>query len=186
MKNKYFRLLLIITLFTLFSGSGLSQSPWIRNWNGGVSVGIGLPKMPLSQFRNPVSILGGGFVNYRVMPSILFQLEGYGLHTFSFGTVDNSDGKLRYNLVWTSLAVMKRLRRPGRNETFLAVGFGRYRLLQQFNAKKDNISTAGISIGLVNWSLLRRVRMVTDFRWHLLFRPDPDPQVLMINFGFLL
>lgn len=182
-----FRIFVLIFLISmLVSGFGFSQSTWSKDWNGGIYAGIGLPKMPLSLFRNPVSISGGGFVNYRIRPSILLQLDGAGLYTFNMGTVDNSDGTLRYNLVWTSFAVMKRIHGPGRNETFISVGVGGYKLHQQFNEKKDNISSGGVNIGLVNWSFLRRIGLVTEFRWHLLFETDPNPQVLVIHFGLLL
>jgi len=186
MKEKQHSVIWIIFFLFLIAGVCHSQGSWDKTWRGGITAGVGLPKMPLSTFRNPISIMGGGFVNYRMAHSFLLQVEGYGLYTFNFGTVDNSDGTLRYNMVWTSLTAMKGVQGPGRHETFIAVGVGGYHLNQQFNAKKDDINTAGINIGLINWWPMRRIPFVADFRWHLLFKPDPNPQVFMIHFGFLL
>lgn len=165
-------------------GRGLSNSP-IQKTYLGVSIGFGLPKIPISRFRTPISVLGGGFLNYRLGTNMALQLNGYGLYTFSLGTVNAQSGELRFNLLWASMDLQRRLRGVIDEGSFLMAGVGGYRLSQQYDNDEDILNTMGLSIGLSQWKRLRRVTSIFEIRWHLLFHPSPKPQVVTVNFGIM-
>ena len=76
-------------LFILFCGilvdNTCAQSRQLRWFHAGISAGFGLPKIPFSHFRTPVSVEGGAAMNVRLLNKWLIQLDGYVLHTFSLG-----------------------------------------------------------------------------------------------------
>ena len=152
----------------------------------GPCVGFGLPKIPISHFRNPISLVGGAAFNCRITNRLVLQLDGEGLTTFSLGTIDQSEGKLRYNQVWSSFDLLYRIKGSIRNESFILIGSGFYHLSQQFDNKEDDINTSGVNLGLVTWMHRGRITRFVDFRWHLLFEPNPNPQVLAVTFGIML
>lgn len=154
--------------------------------HSGCGAGFGLPKIPLSRYRSPVSITAGLFINYRILNRLAVQTDGGILTTFSLGTVDQTDSPLRYDQWWTSLSCLYRLRGAVRNESFVAAGGGLYHLSQQFDNDEDALYTAGMNLGIVNWHRTGWGRSYLDVRWHLLFQPSPNPQVLTLTFGIML
>lgn len=157
-----------------------------RRIHAGFGAGFGLPKIPLSRYRSPISITAGLLGNYRISNRVAVQSDGGLLTTFSLGTVDRTASPLRYNQWWISLACLYRLRGAMRNESFVTAGTGLYHLSQQFDNDEDILYTAGMNLGIINWHNNRRGSSYLDVRWHLLFQPSPNPQVLTIMFGFML
>ena len=152
----------------------------------GMTAGFGLPKIPISRFRSPISIVGTGFLNYRPVQKVFLQVTGGALYTFSLGTMDSREGELKFNLIWGSLDAAYHLRGAIRNESFFLMGVGRYHLSQKFDEKETALNTIGINLGLVNWMHRGRFSAVIDIRWHLLFKPSPNPQVATLTLGIIL
>lgn len=165
---------------------GNCEIPFPQRVHAGIAAGFGLPSNFYSRFRSPISVLGGGLLNYRVANAYVLQVDGYGLYTFNLGTIDGRGGELRFNLLWTSLDLLRSMKRAAKGESFVAGGVGAYHLSQQFDANETIVNTAGFQLGLVDWRQHARWRSVVEIRWHLLFRPTSNPQVLTVTFGVLL
>lgn len=174
----------ILVLATL-TNTTYSQTRQFRWLHASLSAGFGLPKIPFSHFRTPVSVEGGAAMNFRLLNKWLVQLDGYVLHTFSLGTASREEGELQFDVNWVSLNIMRSMRRGFRNENFISAGFGKYFLTQQFDNDKEKIETYGISLGIANWTHWTRWSMVSEIRWHLMFDSTPKPQVLTITLGML-
>jgi len=172
--------LLFSLCFPLFG-----QIPLQKRLHGGVSAGVGLPKIPFSHFRTPVSFIGSGMINYRMGKKISVQLEGGGLTTLNLGTAGTEKGDLKFDFLWSSFDLLWRARGEIRNESLIAGGIGYYQLAQQFDEDKDNLNTLGINLGLIGWTFRNRWTTLFDVRWHLLFKPNNNPQVLTLSFGIL-
>ncbi|MBN2340883.1 MAG: hypothetical protein JXR45_05305 [Deltaproteobacteria bacterium] len=154
--------------------------------HAGFAGGIGLPKIPISHFRNPISFLAGGMVNVPVTSKIGFQVDGYALTTVSLGTVNKSDGKLSFNLVWGSANLAYQIRGYMGSHSAVLAGLGLYHLKQQFDNRKDTLDTLGLNIGLSQWMKMRKIGGFFEVRWHLLFKPSDSPQVLTLTYGLFL
>lgn len=186
-KRRTLALLLVVIL--MFSSVGytqdrLSQKP-VRF---GMAAGFGLPRVPLSPFRSPVSILGGGLINLGLMPRVRTQINAYGLYTFNLGRIDAQEGKLRFNLAWISGELMYRLLGRYRGESFISAGMGFYDLSQQFGLAEDHIQTAGLCLGIAQWmGRGSKIKSLVEVKWHLLFKPkDGLPQILTVTLGIFL
>jgi hypothetical protein len=181
--------ILIITVYFFLMANLCSplfgQMPMQERLHGGVSVGMGLPKIPFSHFRTPVSLVGSGMLNYRLGRKIGIQLEGGGLTTINLGTAGREQGELKFDFLWSSFDFLWRARGEVRNESFLAGGVGYYHLVQQYDDDKDDLNTMGMNLGLVSWAFRNRWIGIFDVRWHLLFEPSNHPQVLILSFGIL-
>jgi len=149
----------------------------------GLSVGFGLPKIPFSIYRSPVSILGSTSLNVRLHRKFGIQLNGGALHTFSIGTLDSRKSELRFNLQWGSIDLFYHLRGYFRNESFIFAGMGAYHESRLIEDNEQILNTAGLNLGLVNWTHMRGWTAVFEVRWHLLFKPDDMPQVISLSFG---
>lgn len=154
--------------------------------NAGLAAGIGLPKIPLTHFRMPVSLTGKGFLDWQWHSRFGSHMDIGALTTFSLGTTDGRNGKLRFDLIWTTLNLTYRLRGDFRNTSHLVMGGGMYFLSQKFDDDTDSRKTPGLDIGLTNLRQGRGIAMYWGLRWHLLFNPDPKPQVAILTFGLLL
>jgi len=187
MHYRKFQVGLFLLCFCILADQKISGSPLIRGRaHAGLSVGFGLPKIPISPFRSPISVLGGGSLNFRLSRKIALQCDGFGLYTFDLGTGSSQGGKLRFNLTWISLDVLYHLRGLIRSESFVLAGLGGYHLSQQFDEDETILDTMGFNLGLVHWTHWRRWSGVFEVRWHLLFQPSDSPQVLTVTFGLLL
>ena len=185
MKTRWFLRVVFLVFCFVATERGFSGVVAERRVHVGLSAGIGLPKVPFSQFRAPVSVLGGGAINVRLLRRWVLQLDGYGLTTFSLGRVDEREGELRFNLAWASFDILTHLRGVVNGESFLMAGLGRYHLSQQFNADETVTNTMGINLGLVDWKYRRGWNSSLEIRWHLLFHPSSNPQVLTVTFGVM-
>ena len=163
--------------------AGISQ---LRNVHAGFTGGIGFPNTQISNFRYPISVLGGCFVNFRLLRNYVVQFDGYGLYTFNLGTIDNQGGKLRFNMGWASVDLMRRLRMTADTESFITIGIGGYHLYQAQNEDEKSTTTVGMSLAMMGWSYKAQTSTVFELRWHILFNPDPKPQVLTLTFGLML
>ncbi len=177
---------LFIGLILVCNENGLSQTQSMKTIRFGISAGLGLPKIPIAQFRAPISVLGGGSVNIRFVRKMAFQINGYGLHTFSLGTINNRDDQLRFNVVWASADLFRHIGGIISNESFVALGLGQYHLSRQYEDDVDKLNTIGLNIGWISWSYHTRWNSILEVRWHLLFNPSDKPQIVTITFGFLL
>jgi len=167
-------------------GTAHAQSSELRRFHVNLSGGFGLPKIPFSHFRTPISVLGGTGLNFRLFDNWLVQANGYALYTFNMGTAHGEGGELKFNVAWATFDILRRLRGVYRHSNFILAGVGQYHLMQQFESQEDNLNTTGICLGLVDWRHWTRFSMVTEIRWHLLFDPSPQPQILSITLGILL
>ena len=186
MKKRSTIVIIGLTFSMICFERGIAQIQDYKDFHASLSVGFGLPKVPFSHFRTPFSVLGGGAVNLRIIGRWHIQANGYGLHTFNLGTASGGDGELKFDVVWGSLDIFRQLRGVYRHSNFLLAGAGRYHLIQRFNDSRDDVNTMGICLGLVDWRHFKRWSMVTEIRWHLLFEPDPKPQILTVTLGILL
>jgi hypothetical protein len=157
-----------------------------QRFHAGLTAGIGLPKVPLSLFRTPVSVLGTGFVNYRIIKKVVLQVDGNGLTTMDLGTVNNRKAELKFDMLWASLNMMIHLSGIYKRESLLLFGMGKYHLSQRYDNDSDDLNTLGINIGFSNWRKNRRWTSVFEIKWHLLFQPSPNPQVFTFVFGIML
>ena len=183
--NRILKFTLCFFLVSILCSPLFAQEPLLKRLHGGVSAGLGLPKIPFSHFRTPVSLVGSGMLNYRLGRKIVVQVEGGGLTTINLGTAGREQGELKFNFLWSSFDLLWRARGRIRNESFFAGGIGYYQLAQQFDDDKDNLNTMGINLGLISWTLRNRWTSLFDVRWHLLFEPSNNPQVLTLSFGVL-
>lgn len=151
----------------------------------GAAAGIGLPKIPVSHFRTPLSVLAGGMGHVSVAERFGIQLDGYALTTFSLGTVNRAGGDLQFDILWGSLAMSYRFRGFMNNRSAVLAGFGRYHLVQQFDFDREVVRTGGVNLGLSNWMIRPTWRGMFEVRWHLLFRPSENPQMLTLTLGWI-
>ena len=151
----------------------------------GVSGGIGLPKIPISQYRSPISVLGGGMGHLSIYKKLGVQIDANALTTFSLGSVNNAPGDLRFDVLWGDLALTYRLRGMLHSQSNLIVGTGHYTVIQEFNQGREEIQTQGVNLGISNWMAGRRLRSYFEVRWHLMFTSGEDPQVLTLTYGIL-
>ena len=177
---------LLLCLVLIICVNGSAQSIDMKTCRLGISAGLGLPKIPFAQFRAPVSILGGGSVNIRFVRKMALQINGYGLYTFSLGTINNRDDKLRFDLVWVSADLFRHIGGFIANESYVALGLGHYSLFRQYEDDIDNLNTTGLNIGWISWSSHNKWNSTLEIRWHLLFKPSDKPQIVTITFGLLL
>ena len=187
MRKRNLRIGICFLFFCILAHQEISGSVLMkRRVRASFSAGLGLPKIPISHFRNPVSVLGGGSLNFRLSRKMALQFGGYGLYTFDLGTRSSHEGKLRFDLAWVSLDVLYHLSGVIRSESFVLAGLGDYHLSQQFYEDETVLNTMGLNVGLAYWKHWRRWSSVFEVRWHLLFRPSDNPQVLTLTFGMLL
>ena len=181
------RIITILVLFSFFV-VGLCHaqlSEW-RRVHAGPQIGFGLPKIPFSEFRAPISVLGGGFVYCHLFHRFGIEASGYGLYTFNLGSPSGRTSELKFNLTWGSVDILYNVRRRLNNRSFIFAGLGQYYLDQQMNEDIENLTTTGLCLGIANWRYGKKIRLVNEIRWHLLFHPDPKPQILTVTLGLLL
>lgn len=187
MKKRMLILGISVWLSVVAAETGWSATPPMeRKIHAGLAVGFGLPKISFSQFRTPISVLGGGSVNLRLMNRIVLQAGGYGLHTFSLGKINRQEGELIFDLVWASVDLMYRMRGGFSAESFVLLGGGGYHFTKQFGFDKIIVDTPGLSLGISQWFYRKSWSSVLEIKWHLLFRPSDHPQVLTVTFGLML
>ena len=174
-----------MVLFTALLCLSVSLPAQDQRFHAGATAGIGLPKIPVSQWRSPLSVAGTLFVNAKITPRFLVQLNGGGLYTFSLGSIDSRSGALRFNLIWGSLDLGIKLRSTMRNETFFIAGGGEFYLSQQFTTETEQY-TQGLCLGLTHWTHSRTVSAVFELRWFFLFEPSPHPQVATLMLGIAI
>ncbi len=163
-----------------------AQDKQLQRFHATLSGGFGLPKINYSDFRTPVSLLGGAGINLRVLNKWSLQADAYALTTYSLGTGSGRDLDIKFNLMWGSFAILRHLRGVYEHENFVLVSVGRYHISQTIAEREDDLNSMGISLGMVDWRHWERWSMVTEIRWHMLFEPTPKPQVLTITVGILL
>lgn len=185
MRHKTFLTGIVITILFI-SMTVFAQRPQEeKNVRFGISAGLGLPKIPFGQFRTPISVIGEGSLTFRFVHRWGIRLGGGALQTFSIGRINDQAGELKYNLILGTAGLMYRLGGPFGGESFITGGPGFYRLIQQFGGDEETYETMGLSIGLVQWNYRRTWSNSFELKWHFLFEPSDNPQVLTITFGIL-
>ncbi len=177
--------LCLFSIFVLYENV-ISQNIQMKPFHASFSAGLGLPKIPFAQFRAPVSVLGGASVNFRLVRKIALQIDGYSLHTFNLGTINNRNDELRFDLAWASVDLLRHIGGVISSESFIILGLGRYHLSRQYEDDQDMLSTTGLNIGFTHWIYQLNMNSILEIRWHLLFNPSDHPQVVSITFGLLL
>lgn len=163
-----------------------AQDGTYRNMHFGIYAGLGLPRVPFSIYIPPISLAGGGMVNVRIAKRFMLQMDGFGLHTISLGTVTDQKKELRFNVYGMSLNALYPVKRGFASETFITIGIDRSHISQLFDDEEDVLTTTGLNLGLVYWRHHSRWNSLLQLRWHLYFQPSPNPQMLLITFGILL
>ncbi len=163
-----------------------SQLQEARRFHAGLHLGLGLPKIPVSQWRSPISVTGGINSSIRFSHRWAAQISGDGLYTINLGSIDSREGELRFDLFWVSCDLLILMRGGTKNEAFFTVGGGAFSLSQRFDREYTRTNTGGISLGLVNWTHHNRFSSVLEVKWILLFKPNPNPQIASITFGVML
>ncbi|HHS12342.1 MAG TPA: porin family protein [bacterium] len=176
--------MMILYLCLLTSGS-LAGEVRTRRFHAGLSAGFGLPRIPWGTFHTPLSVTTDAFVSMRIGDGWALGVDAGGLHTFNINAVTANKDKLRFNLIWVSSNALFRINRSLLVESFILAGAGVYRLDQALNEEGDTLNTPGINLGIVGWRYYRRWGTVLEIRWHFLFRPSSNPQVLTVSAGFL-
>lgn len=179
-------LFLCFLLFILNIQHGAAQVTSFRKVHFGLYAGLGLPRVPFSLFHPPISILGGGMANIQVMRRFFLQIDGLGLYTINLGTLTGEKKELRYNLYGGSFNFLYAISRSIASETFITVGMDNFNLSQKFDTDEEKLTTWGINLGLAYWRHYTRWSSIVELRWHFLFDPNPNPQMLLITFGVLL
>jgi len=157
-----------------------------RTLHTNLSLGIAYPQIPLSQFRPPIGITGSAGMQWRLHNKWALHSAVNGLKTFSFGTVTGAKATLKFDVIWISLNMQYVVSNNFESVNFFAFGTGWYRLNRQLDRDIDENSTPGLSLGFVNNTVHRKHSSILELRWHLLFQPDDNPQVLTITYGILL
>ena len=184
--KRNFKWMAIVVLSFAFVMSGMTTELSDRKMRVSVGGGLGLPKIPFSQYRTPISFLLNGSLPVKVVPAFWLQATGGALTTVHLGSFNSSDKDMRFNLTWAGLEGMYRIRYSFQGEAFITAGLGEYHLSQLFDEKEDVLNTLGFSLALVNWNLGSKHKSVFSLRWHILFEPDDNPQVATVTMGFLL
>ncbi|HDQ44982.1 MAG TPA: hypothetical protein ENN17_05705 [bacterium] len=173
-----------ILFFIIFSTSLLAGQAGRPHF--GFSAGLGLPKIPLSQFRTPVSFLASGMVYMPVYARMGIQMDGNALTTVSMGTVNRAEDDFKFDLIWASASLTYRMRGLMESRAALMAGFGVYRIDRRIDRRNDRLDTSGFTLGMSQWMKPGGRGGYFEIRWHLLFKPEDNPQVLTLTYGFLL
>ncbi|MBN1780032.1 hypothetical protein JW948_02830 [bacterium] len=151
-----------------------------------ISAGIGYPQIPLSQFRPPIGVTGNVGVQWRIAGRWAVHTSVNAMKTFSLGTVTGNKATLRYNLQWAGGHILYAVGNEYIKTNYVAVGAGYYALDRQLDRNIDNVDTPGINLGFISHTGGLKARTQFELRWHLLFEPGDNPQVLTMTFGILI
>jgi len=151
----------------------------------GLNIGIGLPKIPISHYRTPISVCGGVVTYFGITNKLALNINGNALYTFNLGSVLKGKSNLKFNLIWGNVCLDYKLKASLHSGSYVSSGIGYYNLYQEFDDDKDKVNTAGFTIGVITNKIGRKTISQFEVRWHLLFKPQPKPQVLTVKFGFL-
>jgi len=154
-------------------------------FNPGINIGIGLPKIPISHYRTPVSVCGGIVTYVGIASRFAFNVSGNALYTLNLGSVLEGKSTLKFNMIWANVCLDYTLKASMHSESHVSSGIGYYNLFQQFDDDKDTVNTAGFTVGIITNRIGRKTISQFEVRWHLLFEPEPNPQVLTVKFGFV-
>ncbi|MBN1895932.1 hypothetical protein JW906_15705 [bacterium] len=170
-----------ILLFILLAGAPCVRGDG-RRISAGVSAGIGMPKLALSEYHSPLSILSGLMIHVSPPGPLDLQINGFGLTTFSLGKVHGTGDDPRFDLAAVTLDVMKSVGGAWTRSSFILAGAGKYRVRQNSGTE----TCTGLQLGLVSGSRVGAMNAFFEVRWHLLLHSGPDPQVLTLTLGLRL
>ena len=185
MKKKLSVLILFILCFLGHISYAESFQVGNNLFSPGINFGIGLPKVPIGRYHTPVAICGGILTYVHITHRIAIQASGNALYTFNLGSVLKKTSKLRFNLIWGNVCFNYKVKKAVNKESYFSPGIGYYSLFQQFDYDKNDLTTSGFNLGIVTHTYRKNIISQFEIRWHLLFNPEPKPQVLTVKFGFL-
>jgi len=174
----------ILSLFLL--GDTQAQTPGRQLFHAGFQGGIALPKVSYALYRPPIGITGGVYAMMRPHKKWGLQFSVNALHTFSLGTAAQVDQDLEFNTLWAAVEACVHLQGFWTKENFLVIGVGSYKHHQILDNKENDLTTQGLSLGLMNWQRKKRFSTRISFRWHLLFEPSEKPQILTVTLGLMI
>ncbi|MCD6115500.1 hypothetical protein J7K93_00655 [bacterium] len=180
--DKKINLKKILIFFILFSAHSIFA--WI---NPSVHVGIGLPKIPVNRIsrRTPFSFTAGAELTIPILRRNIIQVHSDGLYTIDLGSAISGTNKdFKFNLLWAGIDFGYSVRNNPINRSSVMAGISRYYLSQVWEDSRDNLSTFGMCLGLSYLNKGIKHNTVFEIRWHLLFNPNPMPQVLTVVFGY--
>ena len=180
-------ILSLIIICIVFSTILLNASPSEnRTIHPNLSFGIAYPQIPLSQFRPPIGVTGNLGMQWRFLNKWAFHVSGSGLKTFNFGTVTSKKATLKFNVLWISADLKYAINDNFQKVSFVSAGTGYYHLNRQLDRDMDEVTTPGLCLGFSHNTSHRKHSTIFEIRWHLLFKPEDNPQILTITYGFLL
>ncbi|RKY82081.1 hypothetical protein DRQ07_02290 [candidate division KSB1 bacterium] len=182
MKNLQYKIIKHLSFFLILLSTTIYSQ--IRP---SVFLGIGLPKIPVTSVSrtSPFSVTGGLLASVPVFRRIIIQVHGNGLYSFDLGSAISQSKKFKFNLLWTGIDLGYSLRYSPMNRSSVILGISEYSLSQTWEDMSDNLNTAGICLGLSNIKSGLHANTIFEIKWHLLFHPEPMPQVLTITFGYV-
>ena len=151
-----------------------------------IGAGIGYPQIRLSQFRTPIAVTATMGIHWRIMNKWALSGSANALRSFSLGTITGEKATLKFNTIWGSLNLEYMIGGNYHRASFISVGSGFYHLDRQIDREIDQVKTPGLSLGLVTHTALIKRATALRMTWHLLFRPDDQPQILTLTLGILI
>lgn len=182
---KKWTLVILLLLSPALFGQGFYLLEENKKIYGGFTAGIGIPKLPTSNFRTPVSVYTGINAQSWLKGKIGVRASASALYTFSLGTSTKESGTLKFSLLYGNLDLMYRISQTRISESAFVAGLGRYSVNQQIHENKSDWATSGFSMGIVSWRQHRKLRSQFELRWHLLFEPESEIQFLTLGYGIL-
>ncbi|MBN2103727.1 hypothetical protein JW835_06780 [bacterium] len=174
-------------LFILFFTSGLNgMNTDNKTIQANLSLGLAYPQIPLSQFRPPIGITGTIGLGWRFHDKWAFCGNGNALKTFSLGTITGKNATLKFDAFWFAGNVQYTLTNDFHKKNILSLGMGGYKLNRQLDDDIDNVKTPGIGLGFINHTHHEKFRGIFEIKWHLLFKPEDNPQILTVTYGILI
>jgi len=185
-KNKYH--FTVISLFVVLNTTvhAITMHPDSRMVHANISIGLAYPQIPLSQFRPPIGITGTIGMQWFLQDRWALYISGNGLNTYSLGTVTGTKATLKYDVLWIAGNIQYRITSDFNKQNMLSTGLGLYKLHRQLDLDIDRVNTPGISLGFISNTFHRRFGGMFEIRWHLLFKPKDNPQILTVTYGILI
>ena len=184
MRQSHIRLTLYMILLTALQLKAFRTAD--HSVQSSFAVGIGYPKISLSQFRPPISVVGNAGLHWSPMNKWALETTLYGLKTYSLGTVTGQKATLKFDVWWIGIDAQYQLRGGFDNSNYFCAGLGSYHLNRTLAYEVDRLTTPGLCLGFITHFSHMKRKSALEVRWHLLFKPDDQPQILTLTFGILL
>jgi len=176
----------VIVLLAAGNSVLLSQESKPSIFSAGLYAGIGLPKVSYSVYRPPFSLTAGLHVFLKTSGRTAVRACVNYLYTIDLGTITDDEYDLAFTAAWVSAEAMYMLRGRMFDQSFVSLGVAKYSLMRDLQGTKSETAPAGVNLGLFQINHRGKWNSTVDVRWHLLFNPDSNSQMLTITFGWAL